>query len=62
MAKKVPMRLKYLRVNPKTLTKSASPCASELTSLLTCWRLKGVDASSCSELVNSLSNCSKKAV
>lgn len=62
MAKKVPMRLKYLRVNPKSVTKKAVPCVDELNALLACWRLSGVDAKGCAELVQVLSRCSSKAV
>lgn len=56
------MKLKYLRVNPKNVTKTAAPCVEELNSLLACWRSNGVDAGGCAEMVKALSRCSSKSV
>ena len=55
------MRLRYLRVNPKAAIKTAKPCASELHSLLACWRMNGVDAGACAVMVAALAACSSAA-
>lgn len=63
MAKKVPMKLKYLRVNPHAAAeKTVAPCAAEMISLMTCWRQNGVDATACAAAVKTLSMCSGVAV
>lgn len=58
MAKKVPMRLKYLRVNPQKANLKSTPCSNELQALLACWRLNGVDSPSCLASVGALAACS----
>jgi hypothetical protein len=60
MAKKVPFRLKYLRVNPHAQGQAirGGPCNDELQALLTCWRQNGVDAPSCLASVGALAACS----
>lgn len=61
MAKKVPVRLKYLRVTPQRAGKQMQPCADELKSLLACWRLNGVDAAHCLASAHTLRACSSAA-
>lgn len=56
MAKKVPMRLKYMRVTP-TRGQSTKACSEEMEFLLTCWRQSGVDATACNGLAKALINC-----
>lgn len=57
MAKKVPMRLRYLRVNPRDPAPRSASCAEELQALLACWRLSGVDAPACLISVSALAAC-----
>lgn len=74
----VPMKLRYLRVNPKNDTKpltslstssgsGSNPqyngvCADEMQAVLSCWRLNGVDAGGCADAVKILAACARKAV
>lgn len=53
------MRLKYLRVNPQSLNqKNSGLCADEMSALLACWRMNGVDAQACVASVAALAACS----
>lgn len=61
MAKKVPMQVDRLQVKPR-MQVGASPCAAELTALLTCWRTNGVDNTMCQSFVESVRNCTKTKV
>lgn len=54
------MRLRYLRVNPRS-AQAAKPCAEEVQSLLACWRLSGVDAPACAAMVGALAACNATA-
>jgi len=65
MAKKVPMRLRYLRVKNElspTGNNSAKTCEDELNALMTCWRVNGVDSVPCLSAVQALAVCSSIAV
>lgn len=64
MAKKVPMRLRYLRVksDSSSVTSNAKSCEEELNSLITCWRVNGVDSVPCLSAVQALATCSSVAV
>lgn len=57
MARKVPMKLNYLRVNPKKTNKASQPCSEQLNFLLSCWRLNGVDAGQCLAAASALAAC-----
>lgn len=65
MAKKVPMRLRYLRVKSGGAAGVEGPhaaqlkaCEEELNSLLSCWRANGVDSAPCMAAVQALAMCS----
>jgi hypothetical protein len=65
MAKKVPMKLRYLRVKNELMTTGNNPaktCEDELNSLMTCWRANGVDSIPCLSAVQALAVCSSIAV
>ena len=65
MAKKVPMRLRYLRVKNELSssgTNTAKTCGDELNALMTCWRTNGVDSVPCLSAVQALAVCSSIAV
>lgn len=65
MAKKVPMKLRYLRVKnelPIAGNNTAKSCEDELNSLMTCWRVNGVDSVPCLSAVQALAVCSSIAV
>ena len=65
MAKKVPMKLRYLRVKNELPTAGNNPaksCEDELNSLMTCWRVHGVDSVACLSAVQALAVCSSIAV
>lgn len=63
MAKKVPMRLRYLRVkNEINNAGSSKTCEEELNSLMNCWRVNGVDSVPCLSAVQALAMCSSIAV
>lgn len=65
MAKKVPMRLRYLRMKSDSSpsgTRQAKSCEEELNALVTCWRVNGVDSAPCLSAVQALAFCSSMAV
>ena len=69
MAKKVPMRLRYLRVKSTAATGSEGAhaaqlkaCEDELNTLMSCWRANGVDSAPCMAAVQALAMCSSAAV
>jgi hypothetical protein len=65
MAKKVPMRLRYLRVkgeNNRAVNTAAKNCEDELNSLMNCWRMNGVDSVPCLSAVQALAMCSSISV
>jgi hypothetical protein len=64
MAKKTPMRLRYLRVKSdksSSLTDTKA-CNEELNNLITCWRVNGVDSVPCLSAMQALAFCSSVAV
>lgn len=59
------MRLRYLRVKNELSTpgnNTAKSCEDELNSLMTCWRVNGVDSVPCLSAVQALTLCSGIAV
>lgn len=67
MAKAVPMKLRYLKVNPKILADSSKKniggsCSEHLTNVLDCWRLSGIDSLKCLGLVRQLTICNAEMV
>lgn len=68
MAKKVPMRLRYLRVKSGASgelgphAQQLKTCEDELNSLMSCWRANGVDSAPCLAAVQALAMCSSAAV
>lgn len=59
------MRLRYLRVKNELSTtgnNTAKTCEDELNSLMTCWRVNGVDSVPCLSAVQALAVCSSIAV
>jgi hypothetical protein len=59
------MSLRYLRVKNElsaTGNNMAKTCEEELNSLMTCWRVNGVDSIPCLSAVQALAMCSSVAV
>ena len=59
------MRLRYLRVKNELGTSgnnTAKTCQDELNTLMTCWRVNGVDSVPCLSAVQALAVCSSIAV
>lgn len=63
MAKKVPLRLRYLRVKDTSApaTRSGKACAEQMDALLACWRRTTVDNESCAPQVAALVQCAAGA-
>ncbi|KAJ1952402.1 hypothetical protein DL89DRAFT_268832 [Linderina pennispora] len=49
-----------LRVKPKKI-KGISPCAVEMSSLVTCWASTSIDDARCAEVAKNLISCMQKA-
>lgn len=61
---RVQMRLRYLRVknDVSTSRKTTKACATELSDLINCWRINGLEGVHCEALAMSLALCAAQSV